>query len=58
MEPDRVSARRRRPVNVSLPAEVKRDSERRRKEANREAIESWNRWLEANGLPSARYRLF
>jgi len=47
MEPERVSARRRRPVNVSLSAE-----------ANREAIESWNRWLEANGLPYARYRLF
>ena len=28
------------------------------KEENREAIESSNAWVEANGLPLAKYRLF
>jgi antitoxin CcdA len=27
-------------------------------EENREALESSNRWVEANGLPLAKYRLF
>lgn len=81
MKPERVSAGRRRPVNVSLPADlvaeakalginlsqacetglaadVKRERERRWKEENRDAIESWNRWLEKNGLPLAKYRMF
>jgi antitoxin CcdA len=25
---------------------------------NREAIESWNAWIEKNGLPLAKYRQF
>jgi len=81
MKPERVSAAGRRPVNVSLPAdlvaearalgitlsqacetglaaEVKRERERRWKEENREAIDSWNRWLEKNGLPYADLRLW
>lgn len=81
MKHERVSPGRRRPVNVSLAAdvvaeakalginlsqacetglaaEVKRERERRWKEENREAIESWNRWLEKNGLPLAKYRMF
>ena len=81
MRHERVSATPRRPVNVSLSAdvvaeakelginlskacetglaaEVKRERERRWKEENREAIESWNRWLEKNGLPLAKYRMF
>ena len=27
-------------------------------EENREAMESWNKWVEENGLPLARYRQF
>ena len=27
-------------------------------EENREAIESWNAWVERNGLPLERYRAF
>lgn len=27
-------------------------------EENREAIDGWNAWVEANGLPLAKYRLF
>jgi antitoxin CcdA len=27
-------------------------------EENREAIESWNAWVEKNGLPLERYRAF
>ena len=27
-------------------------------EENREAMESWNRWVEEHGLPLAEYRLF
>jgi antitoxin CcdA len=27
-------------------------------EENQEAIEGWNRWVEENGLPLARYRQF
>jgi antitoxin CcdA len=28
------------------------------KEENREALESYNAWVEANGLPLEKYRLF
>lgn len=51
-------------VNISRAAEagiaeaVRREKERRWREENREAIESWNRWVEENGLPLAEYRQF
>jgi antitoxin CcdA len=28
------------------------------KEENRETIEGWNRWVEINGLPLEKYRVF
>ena len=37
---------------------VKAESARRWQEENREAIASRNQWIEENGLPLARYRLF
>ena len=51
-------------VNVSRAAEtgiadaVRKEKERRWKEENREALESWNRWVKENGLPLAQYRQF
>lgn len=43
---------------AALAAAVKAERERRWKEENRAAIEGWNVWLEENGLPLERYRLF
>ena len=37
---------------------VKRERERRWLDENRHAIESYNKWVEENGLPLARYRCF
>lgn len=51
-------------VNISRAAEagisdaVRKEKERRWKEENREALESWNRWVEENGIPLAEYRQF
>ena len=51
-------------VNISRAAEagiaeaVRKEKERRWKEENREALESWNAWVEENGLPLAKYRQF
>ena len=51
-------------INVSRAAEdgiaeaVRKESARRWKEENREAVEGWNKWIEENGLPLARYRQF
>lgn len=51
-------------VNISRAAEagiaaaVKAEKERLWKEENREALESWNVWVEENGLPLAKYRQF
>lgn len=42
----------------ALTAGIKRERERRWKEENREAIESWNRWIEKHGSPLDRYRAF
>lgn len=44
--------------NQALSAEVKKERERRWKEENRATIEEWNVWIEKNGLPLARYRMF
>ncbi len=43
---------------TSLRHPVKGESARRWQEENREAIASRNQWIEENGLPLARYRLF
>lgn len=51
-------------VNISRAAEagisdaVRKEKERRWKEENRETLESWNRWVEENGIPLAEYRQF
>lgn len=51
-------------VNVSRAAEtgiaeaVRAEKERLWLEENREAIESWKIWVEQNGLPLAKYRMF
>ncbi|MCR5856952.1 type II toxin-antitoxin system CcdA family antitoxin [Mesorhizobium sp. J428] len=51
-------------LNVSRIAEeaitdaVRAEKNRRWKEENREALESWNDWVRENGLPLEKYRLF
>ena len=51
-------------LNVSRIAEeaisdaVRAERNRRWKEENREALESWNDWVRENGLPLEKYRLF
>lgn len=51
-------------VNVSRAAEagisqaVRAEKERRWIEENREALESWNAWVNEHGLPLAKYRMF
>lgn len=51
-------------INVSqaceegLAAAVKAEKERRWLEENREAIDSWNRYIAEHGIPLARYRMF
>ncbi len=47
-----------RACEAGLAAEVKQERERRWREENREAIEGWNRWVEENGVPLAKYRMF
>ena len=42
----------------SIAAAVREEKNRRWKEENQEAIESWNEWVRENGLPLAKYRLF
>jgi antitoxin CcdA len=41
-----------------LEAAVKEAREAEWLEANKEALEQWNEWVEKNGLPLARYRQF
>ena len=43
---------------AALRAAAKAERERLWKEENREAIEASNAWVEKNGLPLAKYRLF
>lgn len=51
-------------VNLSRAAEegiakaLKAEREKRWKEENREAIEAANAWVEANGLPLEKHRMF
>ena len=51
-------------INLSRAAEegiavtVSAEKTRRWKEENREAIQGWNDYVEQNGLPLAKYRMF
>ena len=45
-------------ATTGIAAAVSAEKSRRWKEENREAIESWNKWVEDNGLPLAKYRMF
>lgn len=42
----------------ALRRALKAELDRRWKEQNRESIEGWNRWIEKNGLPLAKYRVW
>lgn len=59
-----VAAARELGINLSqvsesaIRAATRAEEGRRWQEENREAIEGWNRWVEKNGLPLAKYRLF
>lgn len=44
--------------NRGLEEAVKKARAERWLEENREALEDYNRWVEANGLPLEKYRLF
>ncbi len=45
-------------MEEALRAAVKKEDERRWKEENREALESYNRWVEKNGLPFEHLRVW
>ena len=47
-----------RACELGLAAAVKTERERRWLDENRGAIESWNRYIEKNGIPLARFRRF
>ncbi|WP_326523285.1 type II toxin-antitoxin system CcdA family antitoxin [Sphingomonas sp.] len=43
---------------AALRAATKAEQDRRWKEENRAAFDYWNDWVEENGLPLEKYRLF
>ena len=51
-------------INISqaceqgLVAEISKARAERWKRENAEAIEDWNHWVDKNGLPLAKYRMF
>lgn len=47
-----------RAAEQGIAAAVKAEKERRWREENREATESYNKWIEKNGLPLEKYRVF
>ena len=59
-----IAAAREAGINISqvsegaIRAATKAEQDRRWKEENREAFAYWNTWVEENGLPLAKYRLF
>ena len=61
---DVVAAAREAGINISqvseaaIRAATKAEEARRWKEENRAAFEYWNIWVEKNGLPLEKYRLF
>jgi len=64
LDPVHLEAARELGINVSQACErglvetIAAERAARWKQENAEAIESSNAWVEANGLPLARYRLF
>lgn len=64
LDPDLVSEARGLQINISRVAEegiakaVAAEKARLWKIENREAIESWNKYVEENGLPLAEFRQF
>ena len=64
LDPAIVSDARELGLNLSQECEqalshrIKEERARRWQEENRPAIQAWNAWMEKNGLPLARYRLF
>lgn len=45
-------------VDRALAAEVKGERVRQWKAENRDAIQAWNAWMDKNGLPLERHRMF
>ncbi|MBY0306981.1 MAG: type II toxin-antitoxin system CcdA family antitoxin [Sphingomonas sp.] len=43
---------------AALRQATKKAAEESWKEENREAMEAWNVWIEQNGLPLEKYRMF
>lgn len=64
LDSDLVDEAKRLGVNVSqaceagLAATVLKELGEKWKRENREAIESWNKWVDENGLPLKKYRQF
>jgi antitoxin CcdA len=61
---DLIDEARRLNINISqaceqgLEQQVRKSKAEEWLEQNRESLEEWNRWVEKNGLPLARYRQF
>jgi antitoxin CcdA len=45
-------------AEAAIQAEVKAERIRRFQEENKDAFAYWNDWVETNGLPLEKYRLF
>lgn len=64
LDSDLVKAAKDAGVNISqvseaaLRAATKAAQDRRWKEENQAAFDYWNKWVERNGLPLEKYRLF
>jgi antitoxin CcdA len=43
---------------AAIALEARKARDRQWKEKNRDTIEGWNRWIEINGLPLEKYRVF
>ena len=58
--PKRESSAEQRPSLWRPPEQRKQISEEGKRwlEENAEAIKEWNEWVEKNGLPLAKYRMF
>jgi antitoxin CcdA len=51
LDPEAITAK-------ALAQAVREEKERRWQEDNKETIASWNDWIERNGVPLAKYRMF
>ncbi|MES2337996.1 MAG: type II toxin-antitoxin system CcdA family antitoxin [Pseudomonadota bacterium] len=64
LDGDLVKASKDAGINISqvsetaLRAATKAEQDRRWKEENQAAFDYWNKWVEKNGLPLEKYRLF